>query len=121
MRWLWYSFLALFSVGMLGLAAVAGVAVYAISYYGRDLPDYTALKDYDPPVVTRVYAGNGRLMAEFAAEKRVFVPIEAIPDLIKQGFIAAEDKNFYHHQGVDYLAILRAALQNLKGGSLQGA
>src|SRR5687768_11669961 len=66
MRWLWYSFLALFSLGMIALVAAVGGFVYIVSYYGKDLPDYTALKDYKPPVVTRVYAGDGRLMAEFA-------------------------------------------------------
>jgi penicillin-binding protein 1A len=121
MKWLWYSFLALFSLGM--MAAVIGVIIiiYAISYFSQDLPDYTALKDYEPPVVTRVYAGNGRLMAEFAQEKRVFIPIEEIPDMVKQAFISAEDKNFYSHNGIDYIAITRAALQNIQGGDLQGA
>src|SRR5690348_7259516 len=114
MRWLWYSFLALSSLGMLALVGVAGGGVYMISYYSRDLPDYSVLKDYNPPVVTRVYGGDGRLVAEFSQEKRVFVPIDSIPDLVKDAFISAEDRNFYHHQGVDYSAILRAILTNLK-------
>lgn len=114
MRFLWYGFLALFSLGMLGLVAGIGGAVYAISYFGRDLPDYTALKNYDPPIVTRVYAGDGRLLTEFATEKRVFTPIDIIPDIVKNAFIAAEDKNFYHHDGVDYIAIGRAMVSNLK-------
>lgn len=114
MRFLWYTFLALFSLGMLGLIAVVGGAVYAISYYGQDLPEYTQLKDYSPPVVTRIYAGDGRLMAEYAEEKRVFVPVESIPDIVKQAFISAEDKNFYSHAGVDYVAIARAAVSNIK-------
>lgn len=114
MRFLWYTFLALASLGMIGLMGAIGGAVYAISYYGRDLPDYTQLKDYEPPVVTRVYAGDGRLLDEFAQEKRVFVPIETIPPRVKQAFIAAEDKNFYSHDGVDYLAIARAMVFNIK-------
>ena len=114
MKWLWYSFLTLFSLGMLGLILAVGVAVYSISYYGRDLPDYTVLKDYEPPVVTRLYAGDGKLLAEYAEEKRIFVPIEVVPDLLKNAFIAAEDKNFYHHNGVDYIAISRAAITNLR-------
>lgn len=114
MRFLYYSFLALFSLGMLGLMVTIGIAVYGISYFGRDLPDHNTLKSYDPPVVTRVYAGDGRLMEEYAEEKRVFVPIAAIPDRVKHAFIAAEDKNFYNHQGVDYVAIARAMLKNLK-------
>ncbi len=114
MRWLWYTFLAMFSFGMLGVVGAIGGAIYTISYYGQDLPDYSKLKDYKPPVVTRVYAGDGRLMSEFAQEKRIFVPIEAIPDMAKNAFISAEDKNFYSHQGVDYTAIARAAISNIK-------
>lgn len=114
MRFLWYSILAVISIGLLGLTAgVAGV-VYVISYYGQDLPDYTTLKDYKPPVVTRIYAGDGRLMEEYAEQKRVFVPIETMPAIVKQAFIAAEDKNFYSHEGVDPVAITRAAISNVK-------
>ena len=93
-----------------GVAAV----IFVFSYYGQDLPDYKQLKDYEPPIVTRLYAGDGRLMAEFAQEKRVFMPIRTIPDLVKNAFIAAEDKNFYTHEGVDLKAIMRAALTNVK-------
>lgn len=109
MKYLWYTFLGLFSLGFLGLV-VAGVGFVAIlNYYGSDLPDYKQLKTYQPPIVTRIYAGDGRLMAEFAQEKRIFMPIDKIPDLVKNAFIAAEDKNFYTHQGVDPTAIVRAA------------
>jgi len=120
MRFLWYTFLTLVSIGMLGLMAAVGGVVYAISYYGKDLPDYSQLKDYKPPVVTRIYAGDGRLVSEFAKEKRVFVPVEEIPDIVKQAFIAAEDQNFYKHHGLDYYAIIRAALKNLQSNSIQG-
>lgn len=114
MRYLWYGFLGLFSLGFLGLiGAIIGV-IGIFSYYGQDLPEYAQLKDYEPPIVTRLYAGDGRLMAEFAQEKRVFMPIETIPDLVKNGFIAAEDKNFYSHGGVDIFAIVRAAVGNIK-------
>jgi penicillin-binding protein 1A len=114
MKYLWYGFLGLFSLGFLGaFVAVAGIG-YIISYYGRDLPDYNQLKDYEPPIVTRLYAGDGRLVAEFAQEKRVFVPVESIPDLVKNAFIAAEDKNFYEHQGVDIIAVARAVVQNIQ-------
>lgn len=109
MKYLWYAFLGLFSLGFLGLlGGLAGVFL-TFGYYGRDLPDHAQLKDYEPPIVTRLYAGDGRLMAEFAQEKRVFVPIENMPDLVKQAFIAAEDQNFYTHEGVDPTAIARAA------------
>jgi len=114
MRYFRYAFLGLFSLGFLGLMVGIGGVVYVISYYGQNLPDYSQLKDYEPPIVTRLYAGDGRLMAEFAQEKRVFVPIEAVPDLVKNAFIAAEDKNFYKHKGVDFLAVVRAAISNFK-------
>ncbi|HRC27314.1 MAG TPA: transglycosylase domain-containing protein, partial [Alphaproteobacteria bacterium] len=103
-------FLALLSIGILGLVAAVGGVVWAIGYYGRDLPDYSQLKDYDPPLVSRLYAGDGRLLAEYAEERRVFVPVDIIPDLVKNAFIAAEDENFRRHHGVDYYAIARASV-----------
>ena len=105
------------------LAGIAGVCalIFVISYYSKDLPDYSQLKDYKPPVVTRAYAGDGRLLAEFAQEKRIFVPIEEMPDLVKQAFISAEDQNFYEHEGVDFMAVAGAAVSNLRGQSLRGA
>ncbi len=114
MKYLWYGFLGLFSLGFIAVVAAAIGLGVVINYYGSDLPDYKQLKDYEPPIVTRLYAGDGRLMAEFAQEKRVFMPIESIPDLVKHAFIAAEDQNFYTHPGVDLFAIARAALTNIK-------
>ena len=73
----------------------------AVWYFGRDLPDYQQLADYQPPIVTRVHAGDGRLMAEYATEKRVFVPVSAMPPLVIHAFLAAEDQNFYSHPGID--------------------
>ncbi|MGQ9368975.1 penicillin-binding protein 1A [Azospirillum sp. ST 5-10] len=98
---------------LLVLAGAGGV-VYVIDYYDRDLPDYTKLANYEPPVTTRVYAGDGRLMAEFASEKRVFVPFESIPRPVIAAFLAAEDKNFYEHKGIDPIGIIRAVLTNLE-------
>lgn len=114
MKYLWYGFLGLFSIGFLGLIAAVVLAVGVFSYYGKDLPDYSQLKDYQPPIVTRLYAGDGRLLAEFSQEKRVFIAIDDIPDLVKHAFISAEDQNFYTHEGVDLFAIARAMLSNLK-------
>ena len=82
--------------------------------FSHDLPDYQQLADYEPPIVTRVHAGDGRLLAEYASEKRVFVPIEAIPKRVIDAFLAAEDKNFYSHPGIDLLGIVRAAITNLE-------
>ena len=81
--------------------------------YGTGLPDYRQLADYQPPTVTRLHAGDGRLLAEFAHEKRVFVPVEAIPKRVLQAFLAAEDKNFYSHPGIDLSSVVRAAITNL--------
>ena len=94
-----------------------------LNHYGSDIPDYKSLKTYEPDVVTRVYTGDGRLMAEFATEKRVFVPINVIPDRVKQAFISAEDKNFYTHQGLDYIGIAVAILDKVRhpDSQLRGA
>ena len=81
--------------------------------FGRALPDYHQLADYEPPVMTRVHAGDGRLLAEYAIEKRVFVPIGAMPRRVINAFLAAEDKNFYTHPGVDFAGIVRAVVTNV--------
>ncbi len=100
--------------GLLLLAIVgAGGALYLLHRYGGDLPDYRQLAHYQPPTVTRIHAADGRLMAEYAQEKRIFVPVEAIPKRLIQAFLAAEDKNFYSHPGIDPLGIIRAAATNL--------
>src|SRR3546814_20018442 len=83
------------------------------SEYGRVLPDYGQLADYEPPTVTRVHAGDGRLLAEYATEKRVFVPMEAIPRRVVNAFLSAEDQNFYDHPGVDPISVLRAVVTNI--------
>ncbi|MEE8350985.1 MAG: penicillin-binding protein 1A [Rhodospirillales bacterium] len=103
-------------LGILILIAVAGAAGVLVIFhnFGRDLPEYRQLADYEPPVMTRVYAGDGRLLAEYAVEKRVFVPIKAMPKRVVQGFLSAEDKNFYAHPGIDILSVIRAALTNIK-------
>ncbi len=81
--------------------------------FGQDLPDYRQLLNYEPPVVSRLYAADGRLFAEYAVERRVFVPINAMPKRVVRTFLAAEDKNFYEHPGIDILGIVRAAFNNL--------
>lgn len=123
MRFFGKLFLWLFSLGFLGLIAIVGIGAYMFAQYGRDLPDYSQLKNYEPPIVTRIYAGDGRLLAEYAREKRVFVPVEVMPDFVKNAFIAAEDQNFYKHHGVDFTAIARAAYMNFAnpGTRLKGA
>ncbi|MEM9169683.1 MAG: penicillin-binding protein 1A, partial [Pseudomonadota bacterium] len=108
-------------VGAGFLFALAGMGATALyfNYLGRDLPDYKVLAAYEPPVTTRVYAGDGALVAEFARERRIFVPVEAIPDRVKNAFIAAEDKNFRNHAGIDFKGVLRAQISNV-GNIAQG-
>lgn len=116
MRWIGRLFLAFLFIGFLGAIAGAGLVALAIKHYSQDLPDYSQLQKYEPPIVTRIYAGDGRLLAEYAQEKRIFVPVEAMPDLVKNAFLAAEDQNFYKHPGIDPVAIARAVITNFRGG-----
>ena len=103
-------------VGLLLIAGIlgAGGALYGFYKFGQDLPEHRQLADYEPPVMTRIHAGDGRLLAEYAIEKRVFVPLPAMPKRVTQAFLAAEDKNFYHHMGIDPMGVLRAVLVNIK-------
>ncbi|MBR1605056.1 MAG: penicillin-binding protein 1A [Alphaproteobacteria bacterium] len=96
--------------------AIIGIILAMLIFWdiSSDLPDYSKLAKYEPPVTTRLYAGDGQPMMEYATEKRFFVPIDKIPDQVKNAFIAAEDKHFYQHAGVDVLGIIRAVLGNLK-------
>jgi penicillin-binding protein 1A len=97
------------------MLAIAGCGFVGITlwYFGRDLPDYQQLAHYQPPIMTRVQAGDGRLLAEYATERRIFVPIQAIPKPVINAFLSAEDKNFYNHHGVDPVSILRAAITDV--------
>ncbi len=92
----------------------AGGVVWVFWHHARDLPDYRQLADHEPPITTRVHAGDGRLLGEFALEKRTFVPIRATPRLVINAILAAEDKTFYSHPGVDIPGIVSAALRNVK-------
>ena len=92
----------------------AGGAFYVIWHYSRDLPDHGQLANYQPKISTRIHAGDGQVITEFATEKRAFVPIEAVPNLVKQAFIAAEDQRFYEHNGVDPVALMRAVVTNIR-------
>lgn len=95
--------------------AIAGGATVGLTiwYFGRDLPNFQQLAHYEPPITTRLQAGDGRLLAEYATERRVFVPIAAIPKRVIDAFLSAEDKNFYSHHGVDPISMLRAALTDV--------
>ncbi len=103
----------LFALLILAVLGAGAGAIYVFHHYGRGLPDYKQLADYDPPTVTRLHAGDGRLLAEYAIEKRVYVPVRAIPRRVVNAFLSAEDKNFYTHPGIDFVSIARAAITNL--------
>lgn len=106
--------LNLISLGLLLIfLMVAGVFIWFKSN-GFDIPDYQRLETYEPPVTTRLYAGDGQVLMEYAVEKRIFVPEDKIPERVKQAFIAAEDKHFYSHPGIDFMGITRAVLTNFK-------
>ena len=96
-------------LGMIG----AAILMYIIYHYTKDLPDYSQLKKYYPPSITRMYSADGKLIEEFAREHRIFVPISSVPKALTQAFIAAEDKNFYSHEGIDIFSIFRAAITNI--------
>ncbi len=98
----------------LGAFLVCGLVFFVVVYYTGQLPDYKQLANYEPIITTRFYASDGQLLAEYASEKRIFVPVTAIPKQVINAFLSAEDKNFYKHNGIDYLGIARAVLLNIK-------
>jgi len=100
------------AAAVLGLVAVIAGAVYVVRVT-EDLPDYEQLAEYEPPIMSRVHAGDGRLIAEYAIEHRVFVPIENIPPLVLDAYLSAEDKNFYNHGGVDFLGMVRGGIRSI--------
>ncbi len=121
MRFILRFFAFLFSAGavMFCIAAAAGAFFYW--KYSQDLPDHAALANYEPPVMTRVHAADGSLLAEYAHERRLYLPIQAMPKIIVAAFLSAEDKNFYKHGGIDPEGIVRAILTNAQSGKKQGA
>ncbi|MDH2328724.1 penicillin-binding protein 1A [Cereibacter sp. SYSU M97828] len=114
---------AIFTAITLGILFGALVIGAVFWMYSRDLPSHESLAQYTPPTISRVYNGEGRMMDEFAHERRIFVPIEEIPDLVKDAFISAEDKNFYTHHGYDARGILAAAVEAVRsrGQNVRGA
>ena len=83
-------------------------------YFSSDLPDYKILSNYKPPVSSRVHSGEGQLIAEYALQKRLFIPYDSIPDKVIYSFLSAEDKNFFSHPGIDAKSITRAIIKNFK-------
>ena len=116
-----YRFIA-YTVGgiaVLSISVFAGVALYLYKL-SQDLPDYGSLANYQPPITTRVYANDGSLIAEYARERRLFVPIESIPRRVIDAFLSAEDKDFYSHPGVDLNGVMRAAYSNFQNYMSKG-
>ncbi len=110
--------LGLAALGILLAGLGAGGAYYAYRHFSRDLPRINTLQDYRPPVVTTVYADDGRKIAEFFKERRIVIPLSEMPDRLTRAFIAAEDSRFYSHKGVDIRSIIRAFIKNLEAGTV---
>jgi penicillin-binding protein 1A len=106
LRFMGFLFTAGTIVFLVGVTAVAGL----LWHYSKDLPDYSQLQDYEPAVMTRVHASDGSLLAEYAHERRLYIPIQAVPKLVINAFVAAEDKSFYEHNGIDFQGIMRAGM-----------
>jgi penicillin-binding protein 1A len=116
-RWLLY--LASVILGLCLVGALLGTLVLALLW--PTLPSLEVLTDYQPKVPLRVVSSEGDLLGEFGEERRAIVAIKAVPDVMKQAILAAEDERFYQHGGVDYLSVARAALANVATGTQQGA
>src|SRR5216117_588578 len=105
-RFMGFLFAAGTVVFLVGVAATAGL----IWHFSKDLPDYSQLQDYEPPVMTRVHASDGALLGEYSKERRLYLPIQAVPKMVINAFLAAEDKNFYELGGIDFTGMARAAV-----------
>src|SRR5690349_18741192 len=115
-------------LSILGFTFAAGVVVFLVASAGagyllwkmsQDLPDYESLSKYEPPVMTRIHAHNGALIAEYARERRIFVPINTIPKRVIAAFLSAEDSRFYEHGGVDFQGVARAVFKTVES-KIQG-
>ncbi|MEA3024501.1 MAG: penicillin-binding protein, partial [Alphaproteobacteria bacterium] len=104
----------LFAFGTIVFLVGIGAAAGLVWHFSKDLPDYSQLQDYEPRVMTRVHASDGSLLAEYARERRLYLPIQAVPKLVLNAFVSAEDKNFYEHGGLDFGGIARAGMLYLQ-------
>ncbi|MDQ4134656.1 MAG: transglycosylase domain-containing protein, partial [Pseudomonadota bacterium] len=116
MRFILRFFGFLFTIGTVFFVAGSLVLGYAAWTYSKDLPDPSQLATYEPPVMTRVHATDGSLIAEYARERRLYLPIQSVPKLVVHAFLSAEDKNFYKHAGIDPEGIIRAVIANVRSG-----
>ena len=103
----------LFAAGLFIAFILIVFGMFVFKRYSENLPDYEQLKNYNPMITTRIYSSDGSLISEFSKEKRIFVPINAIPKNLINAFLAAEDANFYKHSGIDPIAIFRTSIQNM--------
>ena len=121
LKYINFSFKLIIIIAVVSLAFVFST----LWYFSIGLPDYKKLSNYQPPISSRVYSKNGRLIAEYALEKRLFIPFESVPKKVINSFLSAEDKNFFNHPGIDAKGVLRATIKNLKNISgnkrLEGA
>ncbi|NBV06477.1 MAG: penicillin-binding protein 1A [Proteobacteria bacterium] len=106
------AFNTIIAASLLLLLICCSFGFFIFKKYSENLPDYEQLKNYSPPITTRLYAADGSLFSEFSKEKRVFAPIDIIPKHLINAFLAAEDANFYKHSGIDPFAIFRTSIQN---------
>jgi penicillin-binding protein 1A len=113
--WRWVRRLLVAGVALVAVAVALAAGVYA--FFDRDLPSVEALRNYKPPQVTKAYCADGALCAEFFRERRTLVPIDSLPPHVKNAFVAAEDAEFYYHEGLDYWGMARAAIKTLLLGS----
>ena len=101
-------------VSFIGIFVLISLLVLSILWtFSNKIPDYKFLQNYKPPVSSKVYSGDGTLVADFSREKRIFVPFESIPKNVINSFLSAEDKNFFSHPGVDAKGVLRATIRNI--------
>lgn len=108
----------LLKVGGIVLGALVGIAVGILLYFSHSLPPLRDISNYNPPLATRIFSADGQLIGEFYLQRRILVPNERIPRLLKQAFVAAEDADFYRHRGVSWMGILRALVKNVEAGRI---
>src|SRR3954451_20800421 len=104
----------LFAAGTIIFIVAVATAAGLLWHYSKSLPEYSQLQDYEPAVMTRVHASDGALLAEYARERRLYLPIQAVPKMVINAFISAEDKNFYEHGGLDFQGLARAGVLYLQ-------
>jgi penicillin-binding protein 1A len=111
----------IFSWVTIGVVLVALIVGAILFIYSKDLPDHKYLASYEPKTISKVYSIEGKVMDEFAQERRLYTPIDEIPAVVKNAFISAEDKSFYQHKGYDPIGIIKAVIDKARGGRLRGA